>query len=52
MLCLLLLYYIIDVLAGGTAVGYAGEWEQLMEYMKTSFFADSFGKVRLVRTNG
>ena len=35
-----------DVLAAGVALGYAGEWEGLREYLKSSYRASELGQVR------
>lgn len=36
-----------DVLAAGTAIGYAGEWQAFIKYLQTSYRAADLGQVCL-----
>ena len=38
-----------DFLAAGTAIGYAGEWEAFVDYLKTSYNGSQLGHVRTRR---
>jgi hypothetical protein len=39
-------FKIVDVLAAGVALGHAGEWEALCDYLKSSYNASRLGQVR------
>jgi hypothetical protein len=41
------LFGIVDLLAAGTALGHAKEWEGLVEYYETNKNANEMGQVRL-----
>jgi hypothetical protein len=41
------LFYLLDVLAAGTALGHAGEWESLRNYLQSSYRSFELGQVRV-----
>jgi len=42
----LISFCMTDVLAAGVALGHAGEWEGMREYLKSSYRASELGQVR------
>jgi hypothetical protein len=43
---------IADILAAGTALGRAGEWEAFVKYLKTSYNASQLGQVSVNEADG